>query len=218
MEMLSKLAVRRPTPVVVSWAYLTANAIFVGAMLSTIAYWALGSSNTSAAVWTFSYVLLYSLIVAVVLVLVLLVHALTAGTIAFLKWPFVLFVLTYLVLSVNDMVSDRLTGRDTVQLYLQNESGESLTYLTVFGRGESARIDSIPAASGVAVSYRGRKNNDRARDGFSNRVGVSWVAGGRRRERILVGEAVGIGDSLIIVFPAPDSVLIADGRAPAIPK
>ena len=210
------------TPGVVGWAYRIVNGIFVGAMLSVIAFWVmegLGKDTlNSTAAWVTAYALVFGLMVALVLVVVLLVHAVAAGTTAFLKWPFVLFVLTVLSLSVNEVVYDRLGGRDTVRLHLLNESGGTITWLDVFGRGESVRIDSIPDASRVVVSYRGRKINYRTRDEFSNRIGVNWVAAGRQRERILVDQWTVIPDSLIIVFPAPDSVLLASDRAAEITK
>ena len=77
-------AAGRRTPVVVRWAYRTVNGIFVGAVLSTIAFLVMegfGSKVTnSSAAWIHAYGLIYALIVAVVLVLVLLVHAVAART------------------------------------------------------------------------------------------------------------------------------------------
>lgn len=212
----------RRTPIIIQGAYRTVNGIFVSVVLSVIAFWViegLGKDTlNSPAAWIVAYATVFGLMVAFVLVVVLLVHAVEARTIAFLKWPFVLFVQTFLSLSVNEVVYDRLGGRDTVQLHLLNESGGSITWLDVFGRGENIRIDSIPDASGVVVAYRGRKVNYRTRDGFSNRISVNWVAAGRQREQILVDQWSVVPDSLTIVFPAPDSVLIAPSRAAGITK
>ena len=45
-----------------------------------------------------------------------------------------------------------------------------------------------------------------------------WYAAGRWRERVLVSEYTGIGDSLFIVFPALDSVRVGGSRAAVITK
>jgi hypothetical protein len=172
----------------------------------------------STAAWITAYATVFGLMVAFVLVVVLLVHAVKARTVALLEWPFVLFALLFLSASVNQAVYDRLGGRDTVQLRLLNESGGSIMWLDVFGRGESVRIDSIPDASSVVVAYRGRKINYRTRDRFSNRISVNWIVAGRQRERILVDQWSVVPESLLIVFPAPDSVLIAPRRADGITK
>ena len=117
-------------------------------MLGAIAVWVtegLSSKPASSAGWTFGILFTYAIIVAGLLLPVLLVHAVAARTIAFLKWPFVLFVLTYLiVISASDIMLTRLTGSDTVRLHVLNESGELIDRVTIFGRGESIRIDSIP--------------------------------------------------------------------------
>jgi hypothetical protein len=153
-------------------------------------------------------VFLYALIAGAFLALVLLVHAVAARTVAFLKWPFVLFVLTYLVVQSADPLVDRFTGRDTVQLHVLNESGHTIERLDVFGRGDLVSIDSLPAGSRATRAFRGRLNNYGARDYYTNRVSVAWYSGGRWRERVLVHEDVVIHDSMVIVIPALDSALI----------
>jgi hypothetical protein len=99
-----------------------------------------------------------------------------------------------------------------------NESGELIEQVDVFGRGDHVRIDSIPADSAAARLYRGRLNNYRARDPYTNRVAITWYAAGRWRERVLVSEWVVIGDGMVVVFPTLDSVMIATSRPPMVTK
>lgn len=201
------------TPARIRWAYPVVNVILVGVILGTIAFWSAGRLSwrpNSPAALTFRYTVTCALIAAACLVLMLLAHGVAARTAAVLKWPSVLFVLTYLVLQASGVPMARLTGSDIVRVQVVNESGKSIQYLDLFGRGDQVRLDNIPTGGSTVAVFRGRERDDRARDRYSNRVGVSWHIDGRWRERMLVGEAVRIGERMTIVFPAADSVLIAE--------
>lgn len=212
MRMTDSNLPERPTHSGVRWAYRTVNAIFVSALVGTLVFWLIAESDgeaaASTAAWICGHILRYSLIVAAALSLWLLAHAIAARTLAFIKWPFVLCVLTVSLLSVNREWTDQLLQHDIVRLHMQNESGGSIVFIDVFGRAETLRVDSISSGSEVVARFRGRDLDRRTRDKPSNRIGVSWKAGGKWHERLLVDEDVVIGDSLIIIFAAPDSVRI----------
>lgn len=74
-------------------------------MLSVIAFWVMEGlgQNTlnSTAAWGTAYAVLGGLFLAVLLLLVLLLHAVETRTIAFLKWPFVLIVLVIVISCVS---------------------------------------------------------------------------------------------------------------------
>jgi hypothetical protein len=173
----------------------------------------------SAASATFALLFVYSIIVVALLVVVLLIHAVAVRTVAYLKWPFVLFVLAYLVvLSASSTLMLRLSGADTVHLRVLNESGAVIERVDVFGRGDLVSIARLQADSGEVRAFRGRLNNYKARDYYSNRVAVTWYARGRWRERVLVHEDVVIGDSMVIVFPSLDSVQTGATGRPLIAR
>lgn len=210
--MHANLTAEQRTPRPILWTHRIVNGIFGGAIASTIVVCFIvardGNAALSTATWGYAYLLVFSLFAALMLSTGLLIHAIGARTLAFVRWPFVLFVLTVLVMNVSERVTDRLNGDDTVPIRLMNESVQPIQAVEIFGRGEGARIDSIPAKSAVVVRYRGREINFKTRDWLSNRIRVRWVAAGLEREQIIVDQMSVFNDSLIVVFPAPDSVRV----------
>lgn len=99
------------TPIVIRWAYRTVNGIFVCVMLSIVVLVIREglSQNTlnSTAGWITGYAWIFGLMLAAVLFVLLLIHAVEARTMALLKWPFALLVLTLLSLGFGKLVYDR---------------------------------------------------------------------------------------------------------------
>jgi len=190
------------------------NGIFIAGILGLIALlvragFAAENPNDSVA-WGFGFLFVYAMMAAGLLLVILLVHSVVARTLLYLKWPFVLFTLTYLVLtSSRDLVLPRLTGSDTVRLRVENRTGVTIDKLAIFGRGAHLGFDRLRADSAKVAAFRGRKLNFQAGDPYSNRVWATWYAGGQWRERLIVGQSRVIGDSMIIQFPTLDSVTVA---------
>ncbi len=117
------------TPAVVRWAHRIVNGIFIAGILGLIALLVRAgfdaeNPNDSVA-WGLGLLFVYAMMAAGLLLVILLVHSVVARTLLYLKWPFVLFTLTYLVLtSSRDLVLPRLTGSDTVRLRVPSYAPE----------------------------------------------------------------------------------------------
>jgi hypothetical protein len=207
-------------PVVIRWAHKIVNAIFIIGILGLIAslmqagFTATNPTHTTWA-WAFAYYFVFSLMAAVLFVALLLIHSISARTLIYLKWPFVLFTLTYLVLkSSRDFVLPRLTGSDTFHVRVFNGSAETIDIVEIFGRGNHVTFEGLRADSIKSAAYRGREINFQAGDPYSNRVRVFWYAGGKWREQGLVDGSTMIGDSIVVVFRTSDSVALAPALDP----
>jgi hypothetical protein len=201
-------------PAVVRVTYRFINTVLVSWILIMIVQLFRASFDAKNPNSTISYLLAYVLVLsmgsALLLVVVLLVHALEARTLRYLKWPFMLFTLNYLVVtSSRDFVLPRLTGSDTTQVRVVNRTGVPIHIFEIAGRGAHATLDSLPSDSAETTPFRGRAINFQAGDPYSNRVSIFWYAGGKWHERCIVDPTRVIRDSLIITFPAPDSVTVA---------
>ena len=201
------------TPAIVRVTYRFINTVLVGWILVMIVQLFRASFDArnpnSTISWLLAYALLVSMMSALLLVVVLLVHALEARTLRYLKWPFMLFTLNYLVVtSSRDFVLPRLTGSDTVQVRVVNRTGVSIDVFEIAGRGAHVMLEHLPNDATQTAAFRGREINFQAGDPYSNRVWVIWYAGGKWHERCIVDRSRVISDSLILTFPALDSVTV----------
>ena len=202
------------TPAVVQWVYRIVNGLFTFGILGLIAVLMRASfsakSPNDAVAYAFANLFVFAMMTAGLLVLVLLVHAVESRSVRYLKWPFLLFTLTYLVMTTgNDLVLPRLTGSDTVRLRVVNAAGETIEHVEFHGRGAYRALRRLPSGTATVTTFRGREINFQAGDPYSNCVSVAWNAGGRRRDRVIVDRSRVIGDSMIVHFHAPDSMTVA---------
>ena len=199
------------TPVVIRWAHRIVNGILTAGILGSIALLVragVSAEHPTYAGYGFGLLFFYALMLAGLLVIILLIHAVDARTLVYLKRPFVLLALTCLLMISFDRVMSRLDGSDTVRLRVVNGTGVTIDRVEIFGRSDHIEFDTLRADSSRIVAYRGRKMKSQAGDSHPGQVRVTWHAGGQRRERILVQEFHVIGDSMVILFPRLDSVAV----------
>ena len=202
------------TPADIRWAYRIVNGLFVFGILGLIAMLVRASfsarSPNDAVAWAFAYLFVFAMMVAGLLVIGLLVHAVATRSVHHLKWPFLLFTLTYLVMTTGeDFVLPRLTGSDTVRLRVVNATGERIERVEFYGRGAYRALGGLSADTATVTTFRGREINFQAGDPYSNCVSFAWYAGGRRRDHVIIDRSRVIGDSMGVYFHTPDSVTLA---------
>lgn len=192
------------------------NALLATAIVGILAIWAVAAFSGGAENpldWSLAMITLYVLMAAGCLAIVLIGHAIATRTVGHMRSTILLMGLAVALLSFTRPVTSRLSGRDIVHLLVRNDTPEPIEWVDIFGRGAHVRIDRVMAAATVSVRYGGREIDYRTGDPFSNRLTVSWQAGGRARERVVVHEWAVIGDSLALTFVTSDSVVAGQPSA-----
>lgn len=198
------------TPVVIGWAHWIVNGIFIAAILGYVALLvSAGVTGRNPITAPYGFLLLfYAMMLAVLLVILLFIHAFDARTLVYLKWPFALFALMCLVTMNFERVMPRLDGSDTVRLRVVNGAGVTIDKVEIFGRRARIEFGTLRTDSSVVAAYRGRKMKSSSGDSHPGQVRMKWLVGGQWRERTLVQSFGEIGDSLAISFPKVDSVTV----------
>ncbi|TVR58320.1 MAG: hypothetical protein EA422_16285 [Gemmatimonadales bacterium] len=198
---------------VARWIHWLLNALFVLVMLATIALaaWS-GYRHRDAGVigWYYAFFVIGAAVPVAIGAALLLVHGLLTRSHEWLKWPFILLVLTVLTFNAAASATQFLGVRDSITVRVENRTDSELPPVIVHGRGEHVRIPSLAAGAETSVRYRGRNIDYTRRNRYENRISAEWYVGGTRMERLLVGTYFVPNPRLVLTFHAPDSLTVSN--------